>query len=148
MEIKNELIEKIKYFGQLHDDNKKASIANVLSNSFSNQITLTQLIYLDCIYNLGNPTFKEVAEDLKLAKPTITNTVNKLINDGYLNKIQSIDDRRVFHLHLTKMGIKAVEMLKHSELTQLDKIISSLDPAEIQQAILLIDKIISKLKEE
>src|SRR4030043_838713 len=67
-------------------------------------LTHTQMHYLETINLLHNPNITELARNLKLTKPTVKVAVDKLIEKDYLYKIQSDEDRRSAHLHLTEKG--------------------------------------------
>ena len=67
-------------------------------------LTITQMHYLETINLLDNPNITELALQLKLSKPTVKVSVDKLIEREYIYKIQSDADRRSAHLHLTEKG--------------------------------------------
>jgi DNA-binding MarR family transcriptional regulator len=67
-------------------------------------LTHTQMHYLETINLLHNPNITELAKGLKLTKPTVKVAVDKLIEKDFLYKIQSDEDRRSAHLHLTEKG--------------------------------------------
>lgn len=67
-------------------------------------LTSTQMHYLEAINLLGNPNITELAVHLKLTKPTVTVAADKLIERDYIRKVQSDEDRRSAHLHLTEKG--------------------------------------------
>lgn len=66
------------------------------------RLTIHQFEYIDAIHELGNPTITEVAERLNITKASVTAGINKLASLGYVTKIQSNEDRRVFHVSLTE----------------------------------------------
>ena len=68
------------------------------------ELTVTQMHYLETISTLNNPNITELASKMQLTKPTVTVAVDKLIEKEYLFKVQSDEDRRSAHLHLTKKG--------------------------------------------
>ena len=67
-------------------------------------LTLTQMHYMETISELGNPSITELAANLNLSKPTVKVAVDKLIERNYVLKVQSDDDRRSAHIHLTEKG--------------------------------------------
>ncbi len=102
-------------------------------------LTITQMHYLETINLLGNPNITELSAQLKLSKPTVTVSVDKLIEKGCVYKIQSDEDRRSAHIHLTEKGKlvnqmhdyahrKIAEMVKNrlsaEELTLLERLLS------------------------
>ena len=77
-------------------------------------ITMNQMLYLETIARLEQPTFGDIAEHLNVTRPSVSIIVKKLINLGYVNKEQSPDDGRVYHLHLTEKGLRFNEL--HTEV--------------------------------
>ncbi|NLE32328.1 MAG: MarR family transcriptional regulator, partial [Bacteroidales bacterium] len=69
------------------------------------ELTTTQTHYLEVISALNNPNITELANAMRLTKPTVTVGIDKLIKLGYVQKIQSDEDRRSSHLHLTDKGL-------------------------------------------
>ena len=66
--------------------------------------TARQIVYIDTINMLGNPNLGEIAKALKLSKPSVTAIVDKLARKGYIEKFQSDEDKRSFHVHLSAKG--------------------------------------------
>jgi DNA-binding MarR family transcriptional regulator len=71
-----------------------------VSSGFS-RLTINQLRYIDAIAALGEPSITEIADQLKITKASVTASINKLIQMGYVTKTQSSEDKRVFHVNLT-----------------------------------------------
>jgi DNA-binding MarR family transcriptional regulator len=106
-------------------------------------LTLTQMNYLETINHLNNPNLTELASILKLSKPTVKVAIDKLIERNYVFKVQSDEDRRSAHLHLTERGeqINRIHDLAHKNIA--DSIVSKLNSEEQQQLIELLSKILS-----
>jgi DNA-binding MarR family transcriptional regulator len=105
-------------------------------------LTLTQLHYLETINLLCNPNLTELAVSLKLTKPTVTVAIDKLIEKNYVFKIQSDEDRRSTHLHLTGKGkqINQIHELAHKTIS--DSICKKLNSGEQQLLFELLNKIL------
>ena len=105
-------------------------------------LTLTQLHYLETINTLNNPNLTELATSLKLTKPTVTVAIDKLIERNYVFKVQSDEDRRSAHLHLTDKGkqINRIHELAHKTIA--DSICQKLNSEEQQLLISLLTKIL------
>jgi DNA-binding MarR family transcriptional regulator len=73
------------------------------------KLTIHQFQYIDAIHELGEPTITEIADKLNITKASVTTGINKLIHMGYATKTQSIEDKRVFHVNLTKAGEKLIK---------------------------------------
>lgn len=104
-------------------------------------MTSTQLNYLESVAELDNPSITELAQALKLSKPTVTVTVNRLIEKGLVYKTRSDADRRSAHIHLTDIGrqINLRHDIAHNSLCQ--TIAKHLSPTEQQQLTELLTAI-------
>ena len=70
----------------------------------TSEVTAAQLRYLELVRKLENPTVGEIAEALKVARPTATLSVERLATMGHLVKVKSDADRRSSHVHITESG--------------------------------------------
>jgi DNA-binding MarR family transcriptional regulator len=111
------------------------------------QLTLGQLNYLNVIYRMELPTITSVANELRLSKPTVTSAVQKLIELGFLKKRQSSEDKRIYFLSLSDLGLVLVSARENSLDDFLRVIKGTLTSEEQSQFETLIKKIISNLKE-
>jgi DNA-binding MarR family transcriptional regulator len=106
-------------------------------------LTLTQMNYLETINHLNNPNLTELASILKLSKPTVKVSIDKLIERNYVFKVQSDDDRRSAHLHLTEKGeqINRIHDLAHRNIA--GSIVAKLSEEEQKQMIELLRKVLN-----
>lgn len=137
MDTKNVVLDTVEMISQLMGELESKAFNQ---EGFSD-ITLNQMLYLETIARLEQPTFGDIAEQLEVTRPSVSAIVKKLINLGYVNKEQSPDDGRVFYLHLTEKGIRFNEL--HSEVHQIlaQRIIQRLNPEEIKDLAVLLTKI-------
>jgi len=108
------------------------------------EITMSQMHYLETIGLMVNPTFGELADQLNVTRPSVSAIVKKLIQTGYLEKIQSTQDGRVYTLHLTEKGMRFNEL--HGEVHQMlaKSITENLNQDEIKILAVLLGKITKK----
>ncbi|MDP4277294.1 MAG: MarR family transcriptional regulator [Bacteroidota bacterium] len=109
------------------------------------ELTAAQMHYLEIINDLGNPNITELATEMNLTKPTVTVGLDKLIQKGYVAKIQSDEDRRSSHLHLTKKGMLINQMHEHAHTKFAELMQETLEPAELEQLTGLLEKLTTKL---
>ena len=104
-------------------------------------LTVTQMHYLEAISALNNPNITELATEMQLTKPTVTVAVDKLIERDYLFKVQSDEDRRSAHLHLTEKGqhINEMHLYAHERFAELIR--ETLNENEIDQMEGLLEKL-------
>lgn len=65
-------------------------------------LTTVETFSMEAIQALDSPTINEFAAFLNISPPNAAYRVNSLIKKGYLEKQQSDEDRREFHLNVTK----------------------------------------------
>lgn len=123
---------------QLEEDLKKQSAIEELS--------VKQLQCIEIIFRLENPNLTELADRLKITKPSVTAMIDKLEEHGYVVRIKSDTDRRSAHVHLTTKGLTAGQL--HDKLHQsiAQKITKSLTESEKDIMVVLLNKAFQSFK--
>jgi len=107
-------------------------------------LTITQMHYLETINLLHNPNITELALQLKLSKPTVKVAVDKLIEREYIYKIQSDEDRRSAHLHLTEKGKLINQMHDYAHKRIAESFSKKLNNEEMSTFEQLLVKVLSE----
>lgn len=68
-------------------------------------LTTVETFCMESIQALGSPTINEFAAFMCISSPNAAYKVNSLVKKGYIRKVQSEDDRREYHLEVTKKYI-------------------------------------------
>ena len=68
-------------------------------------LTTVETFCMETILALGRPTVNEFASFMSISSPNAAYKVNSLIKKGYINKVQSKEDRREYHLEVTQKYI-------------------------------------------
>jgi DNA-binding MarR family transcriptional regulator len=105
-------------------------------------LTHTQLHYLENINRLGNPNITELAIHLKLSKPTVKVAVDKLIEKDYIFKVQSDEDRRSAHIHLTEKGKLINQMHDYAHRRIAEFLSQKLSKEELNELVSLLNKVL------
>ena len=108
------------------------------------ELTLTQMNYMETINHLHNPNLTELAAEMNLTKPTVKVAIDKLIKKDYIYRIQSDEDRRSAHLHLTEKGKQINEMHDFAHQKMSEIIGNNLQENEIEQLEILLIKALRK----
>lgn len=64
---------------------------------------------LDFISHAKSPSMRDVAEFLKITSPGATMVVDKLVENGELDRLPDQEDRRVIRLAITTMGKETLD---------------------------------------
>lgn len=68
-------------------------------------LTTVETFCMETIQALGNPTINEFASFMRISPPNAAYKVNSLVKKGYISRVQSPEDRREYHLQVTKKYI-------------------------------------------
>ena len=97
-----------------------------------------QQFYAEYIYDHPGASAQEMVDFIRVDKATLTKSIKKLIEVGYVRTENDNTDHRIKHLFLTESGIPAVQRIKeiHREIREvLFKGISSQQRAEVEQTL-------------
>jgi DNA-binding MarR family transcriptional regulator len=104
-------------------------------------LTTTQLNYLEIIGELDHPTITELASALGLTKPSVTIVVDRLVAKGFVSKQSSDTDKRSSLLHLTELGEQINKWHDYAHDYMIDFIMRKLNNVETKAFISLLDTI-------
>jgi DNA-binding MarR family transcriptional regulator len=104
------------------------------------ELSVRQMSYLVTIISLDHPTFKELAAKMGVSKPSVTANVGKLINKGYVRRVQDHEDLRTYHIVLTPKaeGFNRLHMSLHKQLAQ--RLAAQLESDEVDEFADLLEK--------
>jgi DNA-binding MarR family transcriptional regulator len=108
-------------------------------------LTARQLEYIEIIGKLDHPTLGEIAKAFQLSKPSVTAIVEKLVTKGYIRKVQSDEDRRSSHVHLSSKGHALVKMhdKTHHRIAELFQ--DNLERSDLDRLVAILNKAVSKI---
>ena len=106
-------------------------------------LTTVETFCMETIMALGSPTVNEFASFMSISAPNAAYKVNSLIKKGYIRKVQSEDDRREYHLQVTRKyidyyNISSSYMLKVME--RVAKRFSSEDCAKLEEFLTVVSE--------
>jgi DNA-binding MarR family transcriptional regulator len=85
------------------------------------------------IQEKGMPSMSDIAEYLKVARPTATSLVNTLIKEGILERVNDPEDRRRVLLRLSTKGIKELDATLQSRNNAFARSISHLSESDCHE---------------
>lgn len=117
-----------------------------LANSQFNDITVKDLHLIHTISLDKNQTITQIAKKMSLTKGTLTSSIDKLENLGYVIRQRSVKDRRVINIELTKKG-KLLYRLHNREHNEYIKVLTEgLNDQEKQDIDKALDRLIAYLE--
>jgi len=88
-----------------------------------------------------NPSMKDVADMLRIASPSATVIIDRLVLNGELVRMEDLDDRRVVRIGITEAGKKILKTGMKDSIAGMDKLLAVLDEKER----VTFDKLITKI---
>lgn len=123
---------------------------NTYLNSDENSVTNlnpTHLQILRYVNRHENVIQKDLEEDTKLKKSSITGSLDALEKKGLIKRVQGKDDRRKNYIVLTKKAYRYQDEIV-KKFARLDEIVAKgISEKELRQLEKTMDKIIENLKE-
>lgn len=93
-------------------------------------LTTVETFCMETIYALGSPTINEFATFMCISAPNAAYKVNSLVKKGYLKKVQSVNDRREYHLEVTQKYIDYYDISVSYMRTVMDRITQRFSPED------------------
>ena len=85
---------------------------------------------------------KEIADEIRVSPSTLSEMINRLVEDGYVERRAEAGDRRVKTLFLTERGVERAEYMLSQITLIVDRLFVNLDDTEKQELIRLLDKLV------
>lgn len=110
--------------------------------------------HVKVIFHLMNSeslSVSQIAQKLNISKPNMTPIIDKLIHDGYVNRFEDPNDRRVLRIKVTEKSKILFREQRHIVKSKLQEKISHLssdDLDALNTSINVISDIVSKLPKE
>ena len=112
-------------------------------------ISMTETHVLEAIRKCNPPTMGTIAAKLQITPGTLTSSVNKLIDKGYVNRHRSEVDRRIVTLSLTKKGDSVFQLHEEFHRNLVEAAVAELENREeLKKALQSIHRFFQKIKEK
>ena len=139
-----------KNFTQVYDKFKLQFYRRVfdLVREREGSLSAMEAFALEVIKMLGQPTIGQFAEFLNISQSNATYKVNSLIKKGYLEKQNSANDRREYHLVLSEKYHKYMELMSSYENTVIERMKERFSEEDVEKLNELLGIISSELMPE
>ena len=98
-------------------------------------ISSTQLHVLFMLLSDGPTTMGRLAESLNVSLPNVTGIVDRMVENGLVERTRAGDDRRVVTVSATAAGRNTVEEMDMLRRRQLENLLGQLNPEQQRQAL-------------
>ena len=106
-------------------------------------LTAVETFCMEVILALKEPTVNEFASFVRISSPNAAYKINNLIQKGYVEKIQSSNDRREYHLRPTQKYIEYYNISSsylHSVMDRVKKRFSLEEMENLDQMLQIIGR--------
>ena len=112
-------------------------------------VSVTETHVLEAIRKCDPPTMGTIAAKLQITPGTLTSSVNKLIDKGYVNRHRSEVDRRVVTLSLTEKGESVFQLHEEFHRDLVEAAVADLENREdLKKALQSMHRFFQKIKEK
>ena len=101
-------------------------------NKRESSLTAVETFCVEVIHALYMPTINEFARFVKISQPNATYKVQSLMKKGYVEKVQSPEDRREYRLHVTEKYFEYYGVTTNYVNEILDRIQHRFSPEELE----------------
>ncbi len=95
----------------------------------------------------NQPTVSELADQLNISSPGVTQMIDKLQVKGYVERQSLEKDQRVVRVRATVDGLRALAEAEHVFENRVEALLSPLTPEEKTQLLALLQKVGGRLPE-
>lgn len=99
-------------------------------------LTTPQIMLMATLSKHGSMKISELSEKLKLSNSTISGIVDRLENQGYVERVRNKEDRRVVHVSISEKSSKLTHSAIHEKLeADLTMKLDKAKPGEIEDIV-------------
>lgn len=95
----------------------------------------------------GRKTMGEIATTLGVSKGAATQLLDGLVEQGFVERTQDDDDKRVIYVEVSRKGFKHLKHVRERGGKQLAELFDLLDDEELVQIEAITAKLVEKSKE-
>lgn len=108
-------------------------------------LTMPQMVTLLAIYDSGSCRMGDLADATQQSGGTLTGIVDRLIADGLVERVRSVNDRRVIEVVLTTAGKTRVQEVLAARRADLERILANFSDRQLDQFELLLTQFLQGL---
>ena len=112
----------------------------------NSSITPAQGFVLHFIVKKKQSSVKEIAESLRITSSAATQLVEALVQSGFLERKEDLQDRRAVTITLSAIGKKQVAYMREKGMEGMIEVFSSLSDTELETYLRLNQKIAQNIR--
>lgn len=107
-------------------------------------LTTVETFCMEIIYLAKGPTINEFAKIANLSSPNAAYKVNNLMKKGYLEKVQSTEDKREYHLYVTQKYLDYYNI----SYQYLDTVLTRMEERFTKEELEIFTRVLDVMNEE
>lgn len=119
----------------------KVVMDRAIKDMRKNGLSAAEFSVLELLYHKGKVPLQRIGDKILVTSGTITYTVDKLENKGYIKRVACSDDRRVTYAEITAAGKALFDRIFPPHAEMIERMMSPLTSEEKQAAIHYLKKI-------
>jgi DNA-binding MarR family transcriptional regulator len=100
----------------------------------SRNLNFPRMMMLFRLAHRGQCTVSDLSRHMEVSAPAASQLVDKLVEAGYVSRVENRDDRRIRNIEITPRGLKLVQELKNEHKNKINSILDAI-PEEEQEAV-------------
>ena len=136
----------VQEFGELLSVMVRSFAAFERSEIFCCGVTMSQCSTILGIGKKGTMTMNALSEWMSLATSTMTRIVDNLVRDGYIEREQDPQDRRVVQVSLTEKGAQLFQAIKEIYREYHRKIVENIPAGELHRVVESLTMLIEAIR--
>lgn len=107
-------------------------------------LTTVETYCIEIIHAMGRPTVSEFASFIQISSPNAAYKINSLVKKGYLNKVQSQEDKREYYLEVTERYMN----YHHITTNYVDIVTERMKERFTQEELVVLEKLLNIVHDE
>lgn len=114
----------------------------------SEDVTPQQMVTILTINEVGTGKVSSISKRMGISAPTVTGLIDRLVRNGYVQRVRDTQDRRIVFVKVTKKGKIFVGKFKKSIQSRWKQILVHLTEQERADYIRILKKLIRAFEQE
>lgn len=113
-----------------------------MNNVYDNEMSRNEFFILKTLYEQGSKKSSDLSKMLNVSASHITAVTDSLIEKKWIQRVRSVQDRRIVDLHLTEEGIVTLELFEKKKTDFLLEKFNEFSDQDIENFIHLFNKLL------
>lgn len=113
-----------------------------MNNVYDNELSRNEFFVLKILYEHGSKKSTDLSKMLNVSASHITAITDSLIEKKWIQRVRSVQDRRIVDIHITDQGKVILELIEKKKTDFLLEKFNSFSEQDIEHFIYLFNKLL------